>query len=91
MTPTSGDPAQDSSRVGSNRFPSYLLSSNWRRWHSAEAEGFWIRLPKGANTLLLGNIRAEVPLDTTLTLCPNCGGTIETAVHNASLSKDDAY
>jgi hypothetical protein len=48
-------------------------------------------LPKGANTLLLGNIRAEVPLDTTLTLCPNCGGTIETAVHNASLSKDDAY
>ncbi len=34
---------------------------------------------------------AEIPLDDTLTSCPNCGGTIKTGVQKVSLSKDDAY
>lgn len=34
---------------------------------------------------------AEIPIDDTLTSCPNCGGTIKTDVQKVSLSKDDAY
>lgn len=34
---------------------------------------------------------AEIPLDDTLTSCPNCGGTIKTAVEKVSLSKDESY
>lgn len=34
---------------------------------------------------------AELPLDASVSSCPNCGGTIKTGVEAVSLSKDEAY